>query len=162
MLGTRHLGPLPSALLPPRPQQGTVQPGQLCPLLATDRVQAWFSHLPVFTFPHAPHLIHRRGAKPPVPDLLLPPSWPQHLSPAPSFTVLCKGKARRGPRLEGCPESLGCTAAQVLLSSVTYLGGLPGVVRAIWSQRMIQHWSYRERTQRPRGLVSAPAPYGQD
>ena len=106
---------------------------------ATDRVQAWFSHLPVFTFPHVPHLIHRRGAKPPVPDLLLPPSWPQHLSPAPSFTVLCKGKARRGPRLSGCPESLGCTAAQVLLSSITYLGGLPGVVQEIWSRRMLQH-----------------------
>lgn len=71
--------------------------------LAADRVQAWFSRLPVLTFPQAPHLIHRKGAKPPVPVLLLPPSWPQHLSPTPLFPVLCKGKARRGPRLSGCP-----------------------------------------------------------
>lgn len=100
VLGIGHLGPLPRPYCYPGPSKAPCSLVSCAPYLAADsRVQAWFSRLPVLTFPQALHLTHRKGAKSPCSSPAVAALWPQHLSPTPSFTVLCKGKERRGPRL---------------------------------------------------------------
>lgn len=83
VLGSRHPGP------------GKVPLSLVCCAFyfAADRNScAWLSLLPVFTFPLAPHHIHRRGAKPAVPVLLLPPSWPSTSLHLPHSQPLVSGR----------------------------------------------------------------------